>query len=411
MEKITQYLIQSTVHGSEVRAWEEDIMLPTYEIGEEEKNPIFLEKRVYQGSCGAVYPYPVVEKISDKKADKKYHALFIENEYIKVMVLPELGGRIHMAYDKVKKRHFVYYNQVVKPALVGLTGPWISGGIEFNWPQHHRPSTFLPTDFLIEENADGSKTIWCNEVERMFRTKGMQGFTLYPGKAYIEIKVKIYNRTSFPQAPLVDLARQMLLARPRVAEYEHRHVRGGNQADVAVQLAESGALAFINHFGECLVRHPYLFQCGKQLVFEQRFEDIILRSQFHGMYSRVYLLIVRHHDERMGVALSPHPFQQRGAFPVRQSQVGQHDVILPDGTGDDLPRLCQPVCLHCLVIGILQEIADIIAEQYIVLNHNHSHSFPLPVVPNQLFPFPCPVLSGPPGRTPPPNIPRSPEAA
>lgn len=83
--------------------------------------------------------------------------MFIENEYIKVMVLPELGGRIHMAYDKVKKRHFVYYNQVVKPALVGLTGPWISGGIEFNWPQHHRPSTFLPTDFLIEENADGSR--------------------------------------------------------------------------------------------------------------------------------------------------------------------------------------------------------------------------------------------------------------
>ena len=216
MEKITQYLIQSTVHGSEVRAWEEDIMLPTYEIGKEEKNPIFLEKRVYQGSSGSVYPYPVVEKISDKKADKRYHALFIENEYIKVMILPELGGRIHMAYDKVKKRHFVYYNQVVKPALVGLTGPWISGGIEFNWPQHHRPSTFLPTDFLIEENADGSKTVWCNEVERMFRTKGMQGFTLYPGKAYIEIKVKIYNRTSFPQTFL-------WWANPAVVVNDHYH--------------------------------------------------------------------------------------------------------------------------------------------------------------------------------------------
>ena len=128
MEKITSYLIQSTVNTSEVRAWEEDILLPTYEIGKEEKNPIFLEKRVYQGSSGAVYPYPVVEKISDEKKDKLYHALFIENEYIKVMILPELGGRIHMAYDKVKQRHFVYYNQVVKPALVGLTGPWISGG-------------------------------------------------------------------------------------------------------------------------------------------------------------------------------------------------------------------------------------------------------------------------------------------
>lgn len=200
MKKITNYLIQSTVNEKNVvRAWEENIMLPTYEIGEEEKNPIFLEKRVYQGSSGAVYPYPVVEKVSDEKKDKQYKALFIENEYIKVMILPELGGRIQMAYDKVKQRHFVYYNQVIKPALVGLTGPWISGGIEFNWPQHHRPSTFLPTDYLIEESKDGSITVWCNEVERMFRTKGMQGFTLYPGKAYIEINVKIYNRTAFPQ--------------------------------------------------------------------------------------------------------------------------------------------------------------------------------------------------------------------
>lgn len=199
-EKITSYLIQSTVNeDGVVRVWAEDVLLPTYQIGEEEKNPIFLEKRVYQGSSGAVYPYPVVEKISDVKVDQSYHALFLENKYIKIMILPELGGRIHMAYDKVKQRHFVYYNQVIKPALVGLTGPWISGGIEFNWPQHHRPSTFLPTDYSIEENADGSKTVWCNEVERMFRTKGMQGFTLHPDKAYIEIKVKIYNRTAFPQ--------------------------------------------------------------------------------------------------------------------------------------------------------------------------------------------------------------------
>lgn len=199
MEAITEYLTRSTVNTSEVKAWEEVVMLPTYGIGKKEKNPIFLEKRVYQGSSGAVYPYPVVEKIEDEKHDRPWRAFFIENEYIKVMILPELGGRIQMAYDKVKKRHFVYYNQVIKPALVGLTGPWISGGIEFNWPQHHRPSTYLPTDCMIEEFPDGSKTVWCSEVERMFRTKGMAGFTLYPGKAYIEIKAKVYNRTPFPQ--------------------------------------------------------------------------------------------------------------------------------------------------------------------------------------------------------------------
>ncbi len=200
MEIITNYLIRSTVDKAGiVKAWEEDILLPTYATGEEEKNPMFLEKRVYQGSSGVVYPYPVIEKIYDEKKNKKYKALFIENKYLKVMILPELGGRVQMAYDKIRNRHFVYYNQVIKPALVGLTGPWIAGGIEFNWPQHHRPSTFLPTEYRIEENEDGSKTVWCNEVERMFRTKGMQGFTLYPDKAYLEVKVKIYNRTPFPQ--------------------------------------------------------------------------------------------------------------------------------------------------------------------------------------------------------------------
>jgi len=187
------------LQGLGVVAWQEDVIIPTYEIGQPEKNPIFLEKRVYQGSSGVVYPYPVVEKIEDEKADKVYHAVFLENEYIKVMILPELGGRVQMAYDKIKQRHFVYYNQVIKPALVGLTGPWISGGIEFNWPQHHRPSTFLPVDHTIENNADGSVTVWVSENEKMFHQKGMAGFTLHPGKAYLEIKGKLYNPTPIPQ--------------------------------------------------------------------------------------------------------------------------------------------------------------------------------------------------------------------
>ena len=197
--KLKDLLAQSTVDTPIVRCWEEDVLLPTYETGEFEKNPIFLEKRVYQGSSGVVYPYPVIEKIADQPTQKSWHVVFIENQYIKVMIMPELGGRIQMAFDKVKQRHFVYFNQVIKPALVGLTGPWISGGIEFNWPQHHRPSTYLPTDFRLEEHADGSCTVWVNEVERMFRTKGMAGFTLYPDKAYIEIKAQLYNRTPFPQ--------------------------------------------------------------------------------------------------------------------------------------------------------------------------------------------------------------------
>lgn len=179
--------------------WEEDYVIPTYKVYPPEKNPLFIEKRVYQGSSGKVYPFPVTEKISDEKEDVAYRAVFLENEYLKVMVLPELGGRIQRAVDKTNNYDFVYYNHVIKPALVGLAGPWISGGIEFNWPQHHRPSTYLPVDYKIAENPDGSCTVHLSETDRMYGTKGMASITLYPGKAYIEIRGQLYNHTDLPQ--------------------------------------------------------------------------------------------------------------------------------------------------------------------------------------------------------------------
>ncbi len=182
-----------------VRLWEETVIIPTYEAGVPDKNPMFLEKRVYQGSCGKVYPYPVIDKIYDEKKDKEYKAVFLENRYLQIMILPELGGRIQRALDKTNSYDFVYYNEVIKPALVGLTGPWISGGIEFNWPQHHRPSTFLPVDYRLQENEDGSKTVWVNEIDSMYGTKGMAGFTLYPDKAYLKIRGQLYNRTALAQ--------------------------------------------------------------------------------------------------------------------------------------------------------------------------------------------------------------------
>jgi len=125
--------------NKEVHVWEETITLPTYKVYPPEKSPLFIENRAYQGSSGKVYPLPVTEKISDEKEDVEYKSIYLENDYLLVMVLPELGGRIQRAFDKTNNYDFVYYNHVIKPALVGLTGPWISGGIEFNWPQHHRP--------------------------------------------------------------------------------------------------------------------------------------------------------------------------------------------------------------------------------------------------------------------------------
>ncbi len=182
-----------------VAIWEEDIVIPTYPAGEPDHNPMFLEKRVYQGSSGAVYPLAVIDSVSDRRIDKTYHAVYLENEHVKIMVLPQIGGRIHMAYAKALDYHFVYYNQVIKPALVGLAGPWISGGIEFNWPQHHRPSTFSPVDYLLEKRDDGSAVVWLGEIDRMNRTEAVVGISLLPGRAYIKIEGRLFNRTRLPQ--------------------------------------------------------------------------------------------------------------------------------------------------------------------------------------------------------------------
>ena len=182
-----------------VNVWQEQVVIPTYNVAEPDHNPRYYEKRAYQGSTGKVYPLPVTEKIYDEKENVSYDAVFLENDYLKVMILPQLGGRIQRATDKTNNYDFVYYNHVIKPALVGLTGPWISGGIEFNWPQHHRPSTYAPTEFKLIENEDGSKSVWVSEIDKMYGTKGSATFTLYPDKSYIEIKGQLYNRTDLPQ--------------------------------------------------------------------------------------------------------------------------------------------------------------------------------------------------------------------
>ena len=108
---------------SEVILRQEKVVIPTYELSEYDKNPMFLEKRVYQGSSGRVYPHPVCEGVSDVKTDKEYNAVYLENDYILVMILPEIGGKIQRIYDKTNGYDAVYYNEVVKPALVGLAGP------------------------------------------------------------------------------------------------------------------------------------------------------------------------------------------------------------------------------------------------------------------------------------------------
>ena len=183
----------------EVVAWREPVEMRSYLPLEPSRFPAYLDARVYQGSSGRVYPLPFHDRIAAEPVVRAWDAVHLENAWIRLMVLPELGGRIHIAVERSTGSEVFYRNPVIKPALVGLAGPWIAGGIELNWPQHHRPATFLPTDVEIEEESDGSVTVWCSDHDPFQRMKGMHGVRLSPGRSTIELRVRLYNRSATTQ--------------------------------------------------------------------------------------------------------------------------------------------------------------------------------------------------------------------
>lgn len=189
-----------TLVGDLVKAWREPVVIDTYEALEPHPFPAYLGSRVYQGSSGVVYPMPFHESIATKKTPRKWDAVHLENEWVRLMIMPELGGRIHIGYDKTGDYDFFYRNNVIKPALVGLAGPWISGGVEFNWPQHHRPATYLPVDIAMERENDGSITVWCSQHDPLQRLKGMHGIRLRTDSSLIEARVRLTNRTDVQQS-------------------------------------------------------------------------------------------------------------------------------------------------------------------------------------------------------------------
>ena len=183
--------------AGDVSIRQEPLTIPTYRLCEPERCPIFYAGRGYQGAKGPVYPYPLQDRLSDIREDRTYQAVYLENQYLKLCVLPEIGGRIFSGQDKTNGYDFVYRQHAIKPALIGMLGAWISGGVEWDVPHHHRPSTFLPIDWHIVEYTDGSKTLWMGEIERRHRMKWIVGLTLHPDRSYLEVTIRLFNQTPY----------------------------------------------------------------------------------------------------------------------------------------------------------------------------------------------------------------------
>lgn len=181
----------------QVKLSEQKWILPTYKVSPPDKNPMFFKGESYQGASKIIYPYALNDMISNEKEDHAWKTLILENEYIKLCVTPEIGGKLYYGTDKTNGYNFIYKNNVVKPSNIGMTGAWVSGGIEWCVIHHHRASTMLPVDYDLAGNKDGSKTIWIGETEPRHRMRWTIGITAFPGKSYYMTEVKIHNLTPF----------------------------------------------------------------------------------------------------------------------------------------------------------------------------------------------------------------------
>jgi tetratricopeptide (TPR) repeat protein len=176
-----------------VKVYEGQETIPTYQRGADETSPIFYTGRGVQGAAGHFYPYPAQTNLGDRLTEETYHMVYLENEYLKVTILPAFGGKLFSAIDKTNGHELFHRNTTVKPDLIGTLGAWVSGGIEWCFPHHHRPTTLLPADYVALQNEDGSATVWVGETERNLGLRGVIGITLRPGCSFIEATYYLNN--------------------------------------------------------------------------------------------------------------------------------------------------------------------------------------------------------------------------
>ncbi len=196
MRKFNIFFLFATLIGmgadvrAEVKAYAEEMILPTWEVGDVQVHSNYFD------AGNDIYPYTLQDVLTNNKANKTYTGVILENEYIKVLILPEIGGRLHGAIDNTNDYVWFYWQRTIKPGLIGMTGAWISGGIEWNFPHGHRPSCFLPVDYRIIHNEDGSATVWVGETEPIFRMRWLVGMTIFPDRSYLRCDYKLINPTN-----------------------------------------------------------------------------------------------------------------------------------------------------------------------------------------------------------------------
>ncbi|HTU47255.1 MAG TPA: DUF5107 domain-containing protein [Bryobacteraceae bacterium] len=177
--------------NAEVRVWEGTLTLPTYEEGAPDPNPpfdLFATNRFN-------YPYTLRESLTGRRTDHTWRAIYLENEYLKCSVLPDIGGHLYTCVDKLSGKPMFYANPSIKKANIGYRGAWAAFGVEFNFPVSHNWVSMSPVSFSYSNHDDGSASVTVGNIDRVYGMEWMVEMILRPGSTVLEERVTLSNRS------------------------------------------------------------------------------------------------------------------------------------------------------------------------------------------------------------------------
>jgi tetratricopeptide (TPR) repeat protein len=176
---------------AEVRVWQGTLTLPVYEEGSPDPNPPF---DLY-ATTRFNYPYTIRDNLTNHRANHALRAIYLENEYLKCSVLPDIGGHLYTCLDKINGQPMFYANPSIKKAGIGYRGAWAAFGIEFNFPVSHNWVSMSPVDFAFRKNPDGSASAFVGNIDRVYGMEWTVELVLRPQSTVLEERVTLNNRS------------------------------------------------------------------------------------------------------------------------------------------------------------------------------------------------------------------------
>ncbi len=177
--------------GAQVRVWQGTLSLPTYDEGPPDPNPPFDQFATTRFN----YPYTLRTNVTARRTDHQWRAIFLENEYLKCSILPDLGGHLYTCVDKINNRPIFYANPSIKKANIGYRGAWAAFGVEYNFPVSHNWMSLSPIDFAFVQDSDGSASVTVGNVDRVYGMRWSVEMVLRPKSTILEQQVTLSNRS------------------------------------------------------------------------------------------------------------------------------------------------------------------------------------------------------------------------